>query len=125
MAWQRFGDVEYRVVEELEPPRPRRLLRARCWALGGAATLIVAGGLAAGASELTNSSSSKAQAASAARERARSRHPTGGLRSWHNAPHMHYGAAGIPPAGTASSGRPAASRGPLRGSLRSVLTDSS
>jgi ferric-dicitrate binding protein FerR (iron transport regulator) len=78
MAWQRCGDVEYHVVEELEPRRPRR----RRWALAGAAALVVAGGLAAGA-----------------HERARSPHPAGDLPHWRNAPHMHYGAAGLPPGG--------------------------
>ena len=99
MARERFDDVVCHIVEEPEPPRPRRPRRVRCWALASAATLIVAGGVVAGVSELTNSSSSQTNAAAAAQERARSRHPTGVLRSWHNAPHMHYGAAGIPPAG--------------------------
>jgi hypothetical protein len=87
MARERFDDVEYRIVEQPEPPRPRRPRRGRRWVLGGAVALIVAGGLAAGAPALTSLLSSESKAASGAPVR------------WHNAPHMHYGAAGIPPTG--------------------------
>jgi hypothetical protein len=89
VAWQRFGDVEYRVVQELEPPGQRGPVPIRRRALGAAVAVMVAGGLAAGAWGLTSSSSN----------RTGSRHPPGALRPWHNAPHMHYGAAGIPPTG--------------------------
>lgn len=56
MDRERFDDVAYSIIEEPEPPNePRRPRHIRRWALGAGAALIVAGGLAAGASALTDS----------------------------------------------------------------------
>jgi len=69
MDRERFDDVAYSIVEEPEPPKRRRPRHVRRWAVGAGAALIVAGGLAAGASALTDSGG-KAKAPSAANERA-------------------------------------------------------
>jgi hypothetical protein len=69
MDRERFDDVAYSIVEEPEPPRPRRPRHIRRWALGAGAALIVAGGLAAGASALTDSGG-KPKPPSAVNERA-------------------------------------------------------
>ncbi|HEY7075534.1 MAG TPA: hypothetical protein VH418_09195 [Solirubrobacteraceae bacterium] len=89
MARTRCDDVEYRIVEAPAPARPRR---GRRWAIGGAAAVFVAAGLAAGA----------ATSGSAARKGAP---PV--PRAWHDVAHMHYGAAGIPPPGVGTSPEPA------------------
>jgi hypothetical protein len=67
---ERFDDVAYSIIEEPEPPKePRRPRQVRRWVLGAGAALIVAGGLAAGASALTDSGG-KAKAPPPANERA-------------------------------------------------------
>jgi hypothetical protein len=89
MERERFDDVSYHFVEEPEPPRPPR--RVRRWALGGVAAIVVAGGLAAGASALT-SSPGKAPAksgAAAAQERSLPSDPNGFLRSGGHGCHHH------------------------------------
>jgi hypothetical protein len=70
MDRERFDDVAYSIIEEPEPPKgPRRPRHVRRWAVGAGAALIVAGGLTAGASALTDSGG-KAKAPSAVNERA-------------------------------------------------------
>ena len=78
-----FDDVTSHVVEEPEPPRPRRPRRMRRWAVGGVAAVVVAGGLAAGASALTSSPGRPPAkpGAAAARERALPGDPSGSLSS--------------------------------------------
>ncbi|HEY7076125.1 MAG TPA: hypothetical protein VH418_12170 [Solirubrobacteraceae bacterium] len=68
MDRERFDDVAYSIVEEPEPPKRRRPRHVRRWAVGAGAALIVAGGLAAGASALTDSGG-KAKPPTAANER--------------------------------------------------------
>jgi hypothetical protein len=83
MDRERFDDVAYSIIEEPEPPKgPRRPRHVRRWALGAGAALIVAGGLAAGASALTDSGT-KAKPPSAATERS-----SGGWTSY--APAAHH-----------------------------------
>jgi hypothetical protein len=96
MDRERFDDVQYRIVEDSEPPRPSRPFRARRWALGGAAALLLAGGVTGGASAVTNSAASKAKAA---QERALPHNLQIITHGWHNCHRMHYGAAGVPPTG--------------------------
>jgi hypothetical protein len=69
MDGERFDDVAYRFIDEPEPPRPRRPRRVRRWVAAAGVTAVVAGGLAAGASALTDNGG-KAKAPSAANERA-------------------------------------------------------
>ena len=51
MGPDRFDDVEYRVLEEPEPPRRPRL---RQWTLGALSVVVAAGVLASGASAITS-----------------------------------------------------------------------
>ena len=97
MDRERFDDVQYHFVEEADSPPPDRAFRARRWALGGAAALVLACGVTGGASALsaTPSASSKA-----AQERALPHNLKLLTHGWHNCHHMHYGAAGVPPTGT-------------------------
>jgi hypothetical protein len=54
MEPERFDDVESRILEGPEPPRRRPAARRR-WAVAGAAAVLAAGGLSAGASALSGS----------------------------------------------------------------------
>jgi hypothetical protein len=85
MDRERFDDVAYSIIEEPAPPRqPRRPRHVRRWALGAGAALIVAGGLAAGASALTDSGA-KSKPPTAANERAL---PAGGWTAY--SPTAHH-----------------------------------
>jgi hypothetical protein len=59
----RFDDVEYRVLEEPEPPRPPRLQR---WTFAALSVVVATGALASGASALTGESAPPAKAKSSA-----------------------------------------------------------
>ncbi len=64
MEPNRFDDVETRIVEEpVEPPKPRRTLRAGPAALAVTAALALTGSLAAGASALTSTAQAPTRAA--------------------------------------------------------------
>jgi hypothetical protein len=94
MDWERFDDVQYRIVDESQPAQPRRPFRARRWAFAAVATLVLAGGVTGGASAVTNSAASKSRAA---QERALPHNLKMLTHRWHNCHRMHYGAAGVPP----------------------------
>jgi hypothetical protein len=96
MDRERFDDVAYSIIEEPEPPRePRRPRHLRRWALGAGAALIVAGGLAAGASALTDSGG-KAKTPSAANERSFQGWTSYGPAGHHNC-HRHRLHQAAPP----------------------------
>jgi hypothetical protein len=67
MEPDRFDDVVVFQIEDTSQPRPRRPRRRRRWTLAGLASLVVAGGLAAGASALTGGGSARPAAAKPAR----------------------------------------------------------
>ena len=64
MEPDRFDDVETRIVEEpVEPPKPRRTVRAGPAVLAVTAALALTGSLAAGASALTSTAQAPTRAA--------------------------------------------------------------
>jgi hypothetical protein len=99
MDRDRFDDVSYHFVPEPDPPRPRRPRRVRRWALAACASVVVAGGLAAGASALTGSGGQAKAPSTAARERALGAPAAAASSGVYPCHHhrFHYGAAGTPP----------------------------
>jgi hypothetical protein len=92
MEHDRFGDVEFRILEGPDEP-PRRPPRRRRWALAILASLFVAGGVTAGASALTGSGDDASSQSTPTKPRQHLYRNAAGVPVLRSGPECHAGKA--------------------------------